>query len=71
MCYDSLKHIDLSCLDHYDAIAIAKQKIFELARYVSRDFYATGSLNRHFVLNIKCAEDHIMQIEDEYGRAPL
>ena len=33
---DTDKHIDLSCLDYTDAIAITKQKIFELARDVSQ-----------------------------------
>ena len=28
---DTHQHIDLSCLDHPDALAITKQKIFDLA----------------------------------------
>ena len=61
---DSMKHIDLSCLDYTDAIAITKQKIFELAR--------SATLKpMDLVLNIKCAEDHLITIEDEYGRSPL
>lgn len=67
---DTSKHIDLSCLDHTDAIAITKQKIFELASAVNQNF-KPGSQQHDFVLNIKCAEDHLITIEDEYGRSPL
>jgi len=68
---DTYQFIELTCLDHTDAIAIAKQKIFELARHVHRDFQASGTLLDHFVLNVKCGEDHIMPVEDEFGRSPL
>ena len=26
---------------------------------------------QEYVLNIKCAEDHLITMEDEYGRSPL
>ena len=32
---DTLKFCDLSCLDFEDAVIIAKQKIYELAKYAS------------------------------------
>jgi hypothetical protein len=67
---DTSKHIDLSCLHYTDAIAITKQKIFELARGVSQNFKPKNQAY-DFVMNIKCAEDHLITMEDEYGRSPL
>ena len=40
---DTLQFIELTCLDHTDAIAITKQKIFELARQASEK----SNQNRH------------------------
>lgn len=68
---DTQQHIELSCLDYEDAIIIAKQKIYELAKFASIKSYQTTSSPTPFVLNIKCAEDHLILIEDEYGRTPL
>ena len=65
---DTLRHIDLSCLDFEDAIVISKQKIYEVAKHASMNSYQT---TQPFVLNIKCAEDHLILMEDEYGRTPL
>ena len=67
---DTLKHIDLSCLDYIDAIQITKQKIFDLASHAQQEYLRKG-VNFHFILNIKCADDHLINIEDEFGRAPL
>jgi hypothetical protein len=36
---DTLKHIDLSCLDYEDAIIIAKSKVKDLANYASMNYY--------------------------------
>ena len=32
---ETYKHIDLSCLDFNDALAITKQKIYDLAKFVA------------------------------------
>lgn len=68
---DTRKHIDLSCLDYEDAIIIAKQKIYELAKLASIQSYQSSNPPSLLVLNIKCAEDHLILIEDEFGRTPL
>ena len=65
---DTLKHCDLSCLDFEDAVIIAKQKIYELAKHASLQSHLT---TEPFVINIRCAEDHLILMEDEYGRTPL
>lgn len=67
---DVLKHIDLSCLDYMDAISIAKQKIFDLASHAQQEYLSKG-VSFHYILNIKCADDHLVNIQDEFGRAPL
>ena len=68
---NTFKHIDLTCLDHEDAVMIARKKILELARHASIQGENIYSATKHWVINIKCAEDHLVHIEDEYGRAPL
>lgn len=65
---DTLKLCDLSCLDFEDAVVIAKQKIYDLAKYASMQSHQTTEPH---VLNIKCAEDHLILMEDEFGRTPL
>lgn len=65
---DTLKHADLSCLDYEDAVIIAKQKVYELAKHASLQSHITQV---PYVLNIRCAEDHLILMEDEYGRTPL
>lgn len=68
---DTQKHIDLSCLDYEDAIIIAKQKVYELSKFASIQSYQTTGSPTPYILNVKCAEDHLILIEDEYGRTPL
>ena len=64
---DTYKHVDLSCLDFEDAISIAKQKIFDCSAEVRR-----ASMKHqktfYYILNIKCAEDHMVSISDYYGK---
>lgn len=67
---DTFQHIDLSCLDTNDAIIIAKQKITDLA-YNTAEIYREDASFEHKILNIKCADDHLVIIEDQYGRQPL
>ena len=59
----------MSCLDFTDAIAITKQKIYDLAKFVAirnpKNAYSAN--NNNYILNIKCAEDHIVQVENEFG----
>ena len=70
---ETFKHIDLSCLDFTDSIAITKQKVYDLAKFVAirnpKNSYSFA--NNNYVLNIKCAEDHIVQIENEFGAQVL
>ena len=65
---ETYKHIDLSCLDYNDALAITKQKIYDLAKFVAIQNPKTeiDQTNNNYVLNIKCAEDHMIEI-DNYG----
>ena len=68
---NQFKHIDLSCLDFDDAIAITKQKIFDLANEAHQNWKSGQSVNMNYIYNIKCADDHLINIEDHLGRAPL
>ena len=69
--HNTYKHIDLTCLDHADAVMIARKKILDLARHACVQADNIYNATKHWVINIKCAEDHLVHIEDEYGRAPL
>ena len=60
-----MEYIDLSCLTFEDAIIISRQHLYELAREV----HEKGVEYR--VINIRCAEDHLVVMQDETGRAPL
>jgi|APCry1669189534_1035231.scaffolds.fasta_scaffold73121_2 hypothetical protein len=35
------------------------------------NYYKNEGVQKHWVLNIKCSEDHLIIMEDEHGRAPL
>ena len=61
----TLEYIDLSCLTFEDAIIISKQHLYELAREVHEKKL------EYKVMNIRCAEDHLVVMQDESGRAPL
>lgn len=67
---DTYQHIDLSCLDVDDAIKIAKFKIIDLAIRANEHYLETDE-QIDWILNIKCAEDHLVIIEDLWGRQPL
>jgi len=66
---ETYKHIDLSCLDFSDALAITKQKIYDLAKFVALRNPKTPCQGSHnnYVLNIKCAEDHMLEVDSEFG----
>ena len=70
---DTLKHIDLGCLDFHDAIAITKQKIYDLARYIAvrNPKNALNHICNNYIINIKCADDHMIMMENEYGNDVL
>jgi len=68
---DTYKHIDLSCLDSNDAIMITKHKIFDLASKASTEHIRKNLSREVYIINIKCSEDNLMIMEDEYGRQPL
>lgn len=68
---DTFQFIDLSCLDYLDAIPITKQKIFDLAKKAQNEFLKKNMARIDYILNIQCAEDHLMNIEDPFGRNPL
>ena len=58
-------------MDYKDAVLIAKQKIFDLASEARHAFEKYENRNNYCIMNIKCAEDHLIEIEDYYGRTPL
>lgn len=62
--------MDLSCLDFNDAIAITKQKVYDLAKHVSmrNPKNAFNHTDGNYVLNIKCADDHVILMENEQGK---
>ena len=62
-----MKHIDLSCLDFYDAIAITKEAIYDLAKFIAVRNPAFHTSYNNYILNIKCADDHMIMMENEYG----
>ena len=71
---ETYKHIDLSCLDFNDALAITKQKIYDLAKFVAvkNPMTAPNQMSHNYVLNIKCAEDHMLEeIDSGFGTRVL
>ena len=70
---DTLKHIDLGCLDFHDAVAICKQKLYDLARYIAlrNPKEARNHICYNYIMNIKCADDHMIMMENEYGNDVL
>ena len=67
---ETYKHIDLNCLDYVDAMIMVKQKLFDLAVKAQKE-HVRRSMTEDFIMNIRCAEDHLIPIEDELGRTPL
>jgi hypothetical protein len=71
----------LCCLDSVDALAIAKQKIFDLALYVDKRMRMNKSefsptrraaiYKKDFVLNIKCDPDHLVEMPSASGKLAL
>ena len=35
------------------------------------NYYKSETKQVYWIINIKCSEDHLIIIEDEFGRAPL
>lgn len=67
---DITKHIDLNCLDINEAVNITKQQLFQIAKDFnpySNGFWCNGtsSGSDHEVLSIKCAEDHVIEGQNE------
>ena len=60
---DTEQHVDLNCLEVDDAIAITKQKIFDLATIAQKEFP-----RRNHILNILCSDDMMIKIPDNYSR---
>ena len=60
---DTEQHIDLNCLEVDDAIAITKQKIYDLATIAQKEFP-----RRNHILNILCSDDMMVKISDNYSR---
>ena len=60
---DTEQHIDLNCLEVDDAIAITKQKVFDLASIAQKEFP-----RRNYILNILCSDDMMVKISDNYSR---
>lgn len=65
------KQIDLACLECHDAIAICKQKIYDVAQLASQEQAKTRQLD-DYVLKIKCCETHLERVRDSVtGKSPL
>ena len=63
---DTVKHIDLNCLSHDDALAITKQKIYDTAQI------ALNSPNKDFIMHVQCGENHLLMMRDKQtGKAPV
>ena len=58
---DTEKIIDLNCLDFDDSIAICKQKIFDIAQEVNKNYQGFDQ-----VLNIQCSNNQMVQSTDPY-----
>ena len=52
------KHIDLNCLEIEDAVAIVKQKIYDLAILAQKQFKKNVAKPQHYILNVLCDEIH-------------
>ena len=58
---DVEKFIDLNCIEVEEAIAICKQKLFDVAQQVRKQYQGQDQ-----VLNILCSELHMENVIDEY-----
>ena len=56
----------MNCLEVDDAIAITKQKIYDLATIAQKEFP-----RRNHILNILCSDDMMVKISDNYSRKTL
>ena len=52
------KHIDLNCLESEDAVAIVKQKIYDLAILAQKQFKKNAVKPQSHILNVLCDEIH-------------
>ena len=68
---DTFRHIDLTNLDYDDAVMISKKKILELSRHAQIQSGNMYNAQENWILNIKCADDHFIVMEDDQGRTPL
>ena len=66
-----MKHIDLGSLDFHDAVAIVKQKIYDLARYIAtkntKEKESKNDICFNYIINILTAHDHMVMTETEDG----
>ena len=58
--------MDLNCLEVDDAIAITKQKIYDLATIAQKEYP-----RRNHVLNILCPETMMVKMVDQNTRKPI
>lgn len=56
---DTVKHIDLNCLSHDDALAITKQKVYDTAQI------ALKSPGRDFIMHVQCGDNHLLMKRDK------
>lgn len=61
-----MKHIDLNCLSHDDALAITKQKIYDTAQIAQKN------RGREYIMHIQCGDNHLLMVRDKQtGKAPV
>lgn len=65
------KQIDLACLDSQEAIAISKQKIFDVAKLAQKQFPKNVLKPQDYVFKIKTSENHMEKVPESNGSAPL
>lgn len=58
---DTLSLIDLSCLSVFDAQAITKQKIYDLAVFIREKQQENQSKKIERILSVVCASNHIVK----------
>lgn len=58
---DTLSLIDLSCLSVFDACAITKQKIFDLAMFIREKQQENQAKKIERILTVVCANNHIVK----------
>mmetsp|Transcript_12197 Transcript_12197/g.20561 ORF Transcript_12197/g.20561 Transcript_12197/m.20561 type:complete len:172 (+) Transcript_12197:184-699(+) len=66
------RYIDLSCLELDEAVAITKQKIYDLAQISQQDFLDLGgSRPINHILIVQCSKEQLVEADDEYSSSVM